>query len=274
MDKLTLTRARMQLALQVVTVLMLIATTLGQPPHAAAGEISGSDAGAASSLSPIGDSTWISGFYDDVRILGSADSIPRSRILEEIRQAWHNRIEGLTIDSLTIADSSVEKIFGMQIDYITSVLEGQPSSRDTAGPYKDVRLDQAVSAIKELSSLSPLAVARRDSLRSSLLVVSSVGCACEMERCSRMIELFASMQTDTLGGPVAMVDLMQVPPLEDLLGYVTIPYWIFFSEIGEVSTVIEGASDAEDVRASVLAWLGMLRAVPNTEPAEDWRRGQ
>jgi hypothetical protein len=269
MDKLTLIRARMQLALQVVTVLMLIAATLGQPPHTAAGETSGTDSRAASGLSATADFTWISGLHDDIRGLSGADSVPQSGILEEVGSIWHDRIKGMASDSLRVADSPLEKLFGIQIDYVTSLLEGQSSPSDNADPHRDAHLDESVGAIKELSSLSPLVLASRDSMRSSLLVVSSVGCACEIERCSRMTELFGSLQADTLGGPVAMVDLMQVPSLEDLLGCVTIPYWVFFSEIGEVSTVIEGASDAGDVRASVVSWLGLRRAESRKEDEAD-----
>jgi hypothetical protein len=269
MDKLTCTGALMRPGLQVVTVLALLLAALGQPPPAAAGETFGADARAASGLSAAADLAWISGLDDDIRDLGGADSIPRSRILEEIGGIWRDRIKGMASDSLSVAASSLEKILRLQIDYITSLLEPPPQFEDDTGT--EARLDEAVGAIKALSNLSPLALARRDSMRSALLVVSSVGCACEMERCSKMIELFASMQADTLGGPAATVDLMQVPPLENLLGYVTIPYWIFFDEIGEVSTVIEGASDAEDVRAGIVSWLGLRRAESRKDGQADGR---
>jgi len=273
MDKLILYRARLTGVLLIVSMLMLLPAAQGKPAPAAECETSGSDAGATSGLSPIADLTWISRFHDDIRTLSGSDTIPESRILEEVSSNWNDRIKGLPSDSLSAADSPVEKLLRLQIDHITSLLERPPSLGDNTGTGSEARLDEAADAMKQLASLTPLVLASRDSMRGSLLVISSVGCACEMERCSTMVELFASMQGDTLGGPIAMVDLMQVPVLEDLLGQVTIPYWIFFDEKGSISTLIEGASDAADVRAGILAWLGIPGAASNSEPAANRKGG-
>jgi hypothetical protein len=261
-------------------VLMLLAAAPGTPLPVAAGETSGSSPGAASDPSPAVDFTWISRLYDDIRTLAGVDDIPQGGLPEEIRHAWDGGIESLPPELTICADSTAEKIFGAQIDYITAMLERRSSLRDDAeGSYS--HLDEVAGAVKQLSNVSPIVQAAGDSIRSSLLVISSVGCACEMERCSTMVDLFGVIQADPLGGPIAMVDLMQAPVLEDVLGPVTIPYWILFDEKGRISTLIEGASDAPDVRASVASWLGLPAGIPGrftnppgtSNPAPNYRSG-
>jgi hypothetical protein len=259
LDKLILHSVGWRGVLPAILGLALCGTILLQPLPAAAAETSGSKDRPASSEPVTEDFTWISRVHDDIQSLSMEDSIPRSRILEQANRMWHGRIASQRTDSLRAPDALIEKLFGVQIDHITSLLNGPPPHQDTARTGMDRRLDEAAHAINQLSNLAPLVLAARDSIRSSLLVVSSVGCRCELERCASMARLFASMHSDTLITPIAMIDLMQVPPLEDLLGKIDIPYWVLFSENGYPATIIEGASDAEDVRYSVVSWLGTRR---------------
>ena len=261
MDKLILHRVGLAPALLVVIGLAVSSTSLVHPRPAIAVEPSGSRGVPASSESFTEDLDWISQVRDHIHRRSQEDTIPQSRILEEISRMWHNRIAGQRPESTGVQDVLIGRLFGLQIDHITSLLNGSPPRQDTSGTDTALRLGEAAQAISQLSNLSPLVLAAKDSIRSSLLVISSVGCKCEIERCASMATLFASMQSDTLIGPTAMVDLMQVPPLEDLLGPIDMPYWILFSEHGHPATTIEGASDAEDVRSSVLSWLGTSRAL-------------
>lgn len=260
MDNLIIRRIRFRAIWPVFAALLLILIIPVQPRHADAGEASRNKVGSANASPHLEDLTWISRLYCGIETLGKTDSIPRTRILEHVCRAWNDGIKNLPADSLSAPVTFIEKLLHLQTDHITSLLEQATSSRDTSNAGVEMRLDEAASAIKEVSAIPPLVLAARDSTRSSLLVISSVGCACEMERCSKMVDLFALMQADTLEGPIAIVDLMQAPVLEDLLGQVTIPYWILLNEHGDVSTLIEGASEAAEVRASVVSWLGLWRA--------------
>ena len=255
MGKLILHRARLRAVLLMVAGLTLSATFLPHPRSAMADDPPGDKDLTAVRDPATEDFIWVSQVRDHIHRLSQEDTIPRSRILEEVSRVWHSKVASQPTDSLLTPDALIEKLFRHQIDHITSLLSGPAPHQDTSGTGMNRRLDEAARAINELLDLSPLALATRDSIRSSLLVISSVGCRYELARCSSMATLFASMQSDTLIDPIAMVDLMQVPPLEHLLGQVTIPYWILFSENGIASTLIEGASDAEEVRASVVSWL-------------------
>ena len=256
MDKLNFDMAIVFTVLLVNIGLALSAAILLHPLPAMAVEMSGDRDATAVSEAASGDLIWVSQVGDHIHRLSQEGAIPRSRILEEVSGLWHGRIARWQIDSPRTADALVEKLFALQIDHITSLLNDPAPQQDASSTGLDRHLDETTRAIDQLTNLSPLVLAARDSIRSSMLVVSSVGCGCELARCANMAKLFDSMHSDSLIGPIAMIDLMQIPPLEELLGQVTIPYWVLFGENGDAATLIEGASDAEDARASILSWLG------------------
>jgi hypothetical protein len=255
MDKLILHRRALARALLLVVLTALLTTVLliSFPVVAVGRSDSKSEALTEVTTEDLGSAFQI---LDHIHSLSQRDTIPSSRILEEAAHMWHRSIADRGTDSTRTSDVLIERLFSSQNDHIGSLLSKSETDARISSINSDRLLDEVTQSIKQLSDLHRIVLAARDSIRSSLLVVSSVGCRCELARCSRMAKLFESMQSEALNGPVAMVDLIQTPPLENLLGNVTIPYWILFSETGDSSTIIEGASDAVEVRASVVSWLG------------------
>jgi hypothetical protein len=256
MDKLILLVTRLGVVLLVVAGLTLSVGILLDPCPALAAELSGSGNGTEGRLLGIEHLTLISRIHEDIQSFSKVDNIPPSRIFEEIGRRWRSEVASQRPDSVRAGDALIERLFRHQINHVTALLSDPVSRQDASSATADMRLDEVTQAVSQLTQLSPLVLAARDSIRSSLLVISSVACACELRRCSRMTELFTTIHSATLIGPIAVVDITQVPPLEDLLGQIIGPYWILFNEDGDAATVIERASDAEDVRASVVSWLG------------------
>jgi len=256
MDKLSFDMTGFFTVSLLVIGLALSAAVLSEPLSATEADLSGGGDATAVGKDAFGDLSWVSQLSDDTHKLSQEDGTPRVEALEELSGQWTATLARWQNDSPPTGEALIESLFVLQIDHITSILSDPAPQQDASGDAAGKRLDEAVLAIDQLSSLSPLVQAARNSNRSSLLVVSSVGCACELRRCSRMTELYATMRSSSTVGPIAVVDLMQVPPLEDLLGQITGPYWILFNEDGDAATIIEMASDAKDVRASVVSWLG------------------
>lgn len=218
------------------------------------------------------DLGWIINADANIQRLVRNDTLPRAKVLEDLRYLWQSRFTDDLADSVPPAASPLEKLANMQIDHISSLLDVSEGPPGAPGIDGDVNLDEAARAITQLATLIPLVRAARDSLRSSLLVVSSVGCKCELERCATMAGLYASIRADTLIGPMAMVDVMEFPPLEDLLGPVDIPYWILFTEDGRPGTLVGGDSDPEDVSAGIASWFGTPRPSQTKPDRTDDRR--
>ncbi|MFC1800065.1 hypothetical protein ACFL2Z_04035 [Candidatus Eisenbacteria bacterium] len=255
MDKLSFDMTGFFTVSLVVIGLALSAAILPETLSATESDLSGDGDASSGGKAAFGDLNWVSQLSDDAHRLSQKDGTPRGKVLEELRGHWTATLARWQNDSQRTGYALIESLFVLQIDHVTSILNDSAPQQDAPGDAPGTRLDEAVLAIEQLSSLSPLVQAARNSNRSSLLVVSSVGCACELRRCSRMTELYATMRSSATVGPIAVVDLMQVPPLEDLLGQITGPYWILFNEDGDAATIIEMASNAGDVRASVVSWL-------------------
>jgi hypothetical protein len=205
---------------------------------------------------------WIIWLDGEIEINKPVDGVSPGEALEELKQAWTDRFGMHAPDSLSDLGSPLEAVFRMQIDRVASVLGrgGDPK----ASPADDIakRLGRARRAIGHLSHLVPLVSAARDSSSSALLVISSIGCECELERCDNMLSLYESVSGETPIGPMAAVDLMEVPALEEVLGPMAIPYWVLFDQRGNPGTIVAGDSDVDDVRSAVLEWLG---AFPDDE---------
>jgi hypothetical protein len=216
------------------------------------------DEGAVGSSGGLTDEhlAWILRLDADIEGNESVGGISPHKALEELRQTWKGRFGMHAPDSLSGRESPLEAVFRMQIDRVASALDrdGDPEVSPAADIAK--RLGRARRAIHQLSRLVPLVSAARESSRSALLVVSSVGCACELKRCENMLSLYESISGDGPSGPMAAVDLMEVPALENVLGPMDIPYWALFDQRGCPGTIIAGDSDAGDVRAAVLGWVG------------------
>ncbi len=199
---------------------------------------------------------WILGLDADIESDETVDRASLGETLEELRQTWTGRFGMLAPDLLPEPGSPLEAVFRMQMDRVASALgrDDDPEKNTAADIAKS--LGRARRAIHHLSNLVPLVSAARDSSESVLLVVSSVGCACELKRCENMLALYESISGDAPIGPMAAVDLMEVPALEDVLGAMDIPYWVLFDRRGYPGTMVAGDSDADDVRSAVLEWLG------------------
>jgi hypothetical protein len=201
---------------------------------------------------------WILRLDADIEGNQSADGVSPGEALEELRHSWREKFGIHAPDSLSGRGSPIEAVFKMQIDRVCRALDGSddPNADSVADIAK--HLGRARRAIGHLSRLVPLVSAARDSSRSALLVISSVGCACELKRCENMLSLYESISGDTSSDRMAAVDLMEVPALEDVLGSTDIPYWVLFDQRGHPGTIVAGDSDVDDVRSAVLGWLGAL----------------
>ena len=199
---------------------------------------------------------WILGLDADIESDETVDGASPGETLEELRRIWEGRFGTHMPDSLPEPGSPLETVFRMQIDRVASELGRDDDPEKTPAADIAKRLGRVRRAIHHLSNLVPLVSAARDSSESALLVVSSVGCACELERCENMLSVYESISGDAPIGPMAAVDLMEVPVLEDVLGAMDIPYWVLFDRRGYPGTMVAGDSDADDVRSAVLEWLG------------------
>ena len=202
------------------------------------------------------DLIWITDADGCMQQYIRTDTIPTGQVLKDLSGLWHDRFAGRQTDSIPHLSSPLKQLASMQVDHISTLLDRPDTVGLTSGTDSTDHLTETALAVRHLSYLLPLVTAARDSLRSSLLVVSSVGCECELERCAKMAALYDSIQTDSLPAPMAMVDLMQIPPLEDLIGPVDIPYWILFTEDGRPATLLAGDADPEDIRPTIASWLG------------------
>ena len=199
---------------------------------------------------------WILGLDADIESDEAVDGASPGETLEEIRQTWTGRFGMYAPDSLAEPVSPLEAVFRMQMDRVASALGRDDDPEKNPADDITKSLGRVRRAIHHLSNLVPLVSAARDSSESVLLVVSSVGCACELKRCENMLSLYESISGDAPTGPMAAVDLMEVPVLEDVLGPMDIPYWVLFDRRGYPGTMVAGDSEADDVRSAVLEWLG------------------
>ena len=205
------------------------------------------------------DIEWVSKIDINARARGQRDTVPASQSLRDLGHLWHERFGNRlsASDSLPDPRPPVEELFARQIGHVYSILDGVEAPEDTLDEIGYRILSEARDAVHHLSNLVPLVEAVRDSVRSALLVISSVGCECELRRCEEMMRLHESLRQDSSSGPVTMVDVMQVPSLSDIVGPVDIPYWVLFDENGERVFVVGGNSDPEDVKSNILSWLGV-----------------
>jgi hypothetical protein len=214
-----------------------------------------------------GDLEWVSEIDANTQAAGDGDSAPATKPSQELKKLWHERFGNRVSapDSLPDPRSSVDQLFARQIRHVYSVLDGVGAPADTLDETGHRIFSEARDAVHHLANLVPLVRAAIDSARSALLVVSSVGCECELRRCEDMMHLYESLRQDSLNGPVTMVDVIQVPSLSDIVGPVDIPYWVLFDESGEMALVVGGNSEPEDVRSNILSWLGVSEVVRRKE---------
>ena len=266
MDDLIMCRVGRVWAVPLVVAAAISCALAGHSTIGIAGDVSSAEGKAYSGRHPTRqDLAWIIHADAEIRQIVQSDTIPRAEVLQRVRDMWQSGFAGRPADSVPAPASLLEELTNMQIDHISSLLGGSEKPGLSSDTDRDVNLGQAARAVNRLATLIPLVRAARDSLRSSLLVVSSVGCKCELERCATMAGLYASLRGDTLIGPMAMVDVMESSPLEVLLGSVDIPYWILFTEDGQPGTLVEGDSYPEDVTASVASWFGVTKST-QTKP--------
>lgn len=268
MDKLTPSRAGLHCLAPAVVIVCAISLILTGPRSGSATDLSPtlSETPPVSALSRLlADSLttdeleWVTDIDINTQALGGRDTVLSSRSLPELRHLWHERFGNRlsASDSLPDPRSPVEELFARQIGHAYSILDGVKAPEDTLDETGYRIFSEARDAVHHLANLVPLVWAARDSARSALLVVSSVGCECELRRCEDMLRLYESLRQDSSSGRVTMVDFMQVPSLGDIVGPIDIPYWVLFDESGEMTLVVGGNSDPEDVRSNILSWLGV-----------------
>jgi len=268
LDKPTPSRAGLHCQLPAIVLVCTICLTLVGPRLGNVENLSLSaveDLPASGKSKPVADSLttgdfeWISEIDINTQALGQRDSVLSGRSLLELRNLWHERFGNRlsASDSLPDPRSSVDELSAGQIGHVYSILDGVEAPEDTLDETGYRIFSEARDALHHLANLVPLVRAARDSTRSALLVVSSVGCECELRRCEDMLRIYESLRQDSSSGRVTMVDFMQVPSLGDIVGFVDIPYWVLFDESGEMALVVGGNSDPEDVRSNILSWLGV-----------------
>ncbi len=247
-----------------------------------------------------------------LEISSKAILAPKERI-KRIETEWKASDKSLndSMNDSIIATSQIGQVILLQGQRISRLIEKADSSVG-ASATEEV-LSEITQTSAELERLIPIFTATSNSKRSALLVVSSVGCACELERCSKMKALYDSLRVgfardnpdsatrhnlngggdgrespgdhtksnileSSLGGEnsspdsvsslhsnsltgadpnlaISMIDLMQVPALEKVLGVIDIPSWILFDETGSATTIVAGDSDPTEIRMMLESWL-------------------
>ncbi len=205
------------------------------------------------------DIEWVSEIDANTQPMGERDSVLSAQSPQELKKLWHERFGNRlsTSDSLPDPRSSVDQLLARQIGHVYSILDGVGAPADTLDGTKYSVFGEARDAIHNLADLAPLFQAAKDSIRSALLVVSSVGCECELRRCEDMTRLYESLRGDSSNCTVTMVDVMQVPSLSDVVGPVDMPYWALFDEGGKLTLLVGGNLDPDDVKSNIRSWLGV-----------------
>ncbi len=109
--------------------------------------------------------------------------------MDSLRERWQKIATTIASDT-TLKNSGIGKIIVKQIGSISSILDYQSDGSNFGLEETKQELN---TALETLYGLMRMADAARDSVHTALLVVSSVACECETERCIRMLALYDSL---------------------------------------------------------------------------------
>lgn len=207
--------------------------------------------------------------------------------LDSLSRTWEEFGRDLEADG-SFSNSQLGEIIVKQVQSISALIDF--AIQDKAPDFEETREDLN-RQLESLLGLTRMAESANDSVQTALLVVSSIACECETQRCIRMLALYDSLfcnpeeQEDqgkdfrkphwhqwrtnigqtaarlnrkTRHGsnrPVAIIDFAQVNGIEEIVGNLEIPSWILFDKGGQIATLIAGNSDPIDIAQAVERWL-------------------
>ncbi|MGQ9603477.1 MAG: hypothetical protein ACUVUU_04640 [bacterium] len=213
-----------------------------------------------------------------------------SQQVDSLKVNWR-RIASIIESDTTLPNSGIGQVIQKQTQGISDFL--RCSTVESTIDLEETKEELNV-ALETLSGLMRMAEATNDSIPTALLVVSSIACECETERCISMLSLYDSLffsnredsQRDDNTDPkqansqdlpttvpqtatrlnsksriaenhlVAILDFVQAQGIEDVVGILEIPYWLLFDRQGNVAMIIGGDTNPIDVAETLTSWLG------------------